>query len=392
MGVQRLDHDFVTTTPFASATHAMFLFGFLGSLLALYILVRSPRKNPVFHSMLLALTVTDLVTTCAVVPAPLAALITNQTVTALGGDALCLYVSTALLYSSLVTQFVLCGLALERYLSIARPFHRSRLGRGCAVRTFLCVVYSFSAVVCALPLLGVGETREYEPGTWCYKNVHIPDAPEFPRNHSQEVFGKDKGKLVDWIFALFYSLLMLVLFFIMVVSNFVVLFVLFRLVKKRRRHLQPRSAHSSVVSHEDQNILNVVIAITVITLCCVMPLTFRGFISVITKSAVSTNNEDRKDVFIFNLYLLNSILDPWVYILARRSASVRLIQITCSRLCPCWFPLSREGENSKCSAARQTCVVIAAQQPQGPNEVQPMFGNTDTEEDTRYQATEKTLV
>uniref|UniRef100_A0A8C4Q2N6 G-protein coupled receptors family 1 profile domain-containing protein n=1 Tax=Eptatretus burgeri TaxID=7764 RepID=A0A8C4Q2N6_EPTBU len=263
-------------------TNSFSLIFSLPLLLALYILARSPCKNRAFHSMLLALTVTDLITTCAVVPVPLAALITNQTVTVLGGDALCLYISTSLLYSSLVTQFLLCGLAFERYMSIARPFHSSRLTRWCAVRTFLGLVYTFSAVVCALPLLGVGGTREYEPGTWCYKSV------------------EGNWKLGNWTFALLYSLLMMVLFIIMVFSNFVVLFVLFGLVKKRRRRLQPRSAHFSAVSHEDQDILNVVIAITVITLCCVMPFTVSHTYTHTHHTPHTTDRGWRFSVFILN--------------------------------------------------------------------------------------------
>uniref|UniRef100_A0A8B9TQZ1 Prostaglandin E receptor 2 n=1 Tax=Anas platyrhynchos TaxID=8839 RepID=A0A8B9TQZ1_ANAPL len=140
----------------------MFSAGLLGNLLALGLLLRCrrpPRARPpsLFHVLVLALVVTDLLGTCSVSPLVLASYHRNLTLTALArGGHLCLYFGFSMSFFGLATMLILFAMALERCLALGRPYFYERFLSPRTGLVALPAIYTFSAAFCSLPLVGFG--------------------------------------------------------------------------------------------------------------------------------------------------------------------------------------------------------------------------------------------
>ncbi|XP_010158201.1 PREDICTED: prostaglandin E2 receptor EP2 subtype, partial [Eurypyga helias] len=138
----------------------MFSAGLLGNLLALGLLLRcrrGPRARPpsLFHVLVLALVVTDLLGTCSVSPFVLASYHRNLTLTALAqGGHICLY-------------------------------------------------FGF-------PLVGFGRYVQYCPGTWCFIQMHL--------EYLQHNGGREVSEL-HVTFSLLYATLLLFLILAVLLCN-----------------------------------------------------------------------------------------------------------------------------------------------------------------------------
>ncbi|XP_075006843.1 prostaglandin E2 receptor EP2 subtype isoform X2 [Calonectris borealis] len=140
----------------------MFSAGLLGNLLALGLLLRcrrGPRARPpsLFHVLVLALVVTDLLGTCSVSPFVLASYHRNRTLTTLAqGGHICLYFGFAMSFFGLATMLILFAMALERCLALGRPYFYERFLSPRTGLVALPAIYTFSAAFCSLPLVGFG--------------------------------------------------------------------------------------------------------------------------------------------------------------------------------------------------------------------------------------------
>lgn len=140
----------------------------------------TPAGSNLFQVLLTALLVTDLLGTCSVSPLVIAAYSRNESLRALGGGdtgpgrlgAACTHFSLAMTFFSLVTLAVLTCMALERCVSIARPyFYERHLSARCGYLA-LALVYGLGALFSAAPLaLGFHAYTQYCPGTWCFVDM-----------------------------------------------------------------------------------------------------------------------------------------------------------------------------------------------------------------------------
>ena len=206
----------------------MFSAGLLGNLLALGLLLRCrrpPRARPpsLFHVLVLALVVTDLLGTCSVSPFVLASYHRNLTLTALGrGGHICLYFGFAMSFFGLATMLVLFAMALERCLALGRPYFYERFLSPRAGLVALPAIYTFSAAFCSLPLLGFGRYVQYCPGTWCFIQMRVDD-------------GRHKAAGLHVTFSLLYATLLLFLILSVLLCNLSVIANLARMCRRGQR-------------------------------------------------------------------------------------------------------------------------------------------------------------
>lgn len=205
----------------------MFSAGLLGNLLALGLLLhgrRGPRHRPpaLFHILVLALVVTDLLGTCSVSPLVLASYHRNLTLTALArGGHICLYFGFAMSFFGLATMLILFTMALERCLALGRPYFYERFLSPRTGLVALPAIYTFSAALCSLPLLGFGRYVQYCPGTWCFIQMH------------QQSDGDAAGLNVT--FSLLYATLLLFLILAVLLCNLSVIVNLARMHRRGQR-------------------------------------------------------------------------------------------------------------------------------------------------------------
>uniref|UniRef100_A0A8C8RQE2 Prostaglandin E2 receptor EP2 subtype n=1 Tax=Pelusios castaneus TaxID=367368 RepID=A0A8C8RQE2_9SAUR len=308
----------------------MFSAGLLGNLTALALLLvrrrgrRGRRPLSLFHLLVTALVLTDLLGTCLASPVVLAAYGRRRTLLALApGRRLCHYFAFAMSFSGLATMLALFAMALERSLALTHPYLYERLVRRRSALLGLAALYGLAAAFCALPLLGFGRYTQYCPGTWCFIQMR-PD-------HA------------DATFSLLYASLLLLLVLAVLLCNLSVFRSL--LAMHRRGQLsrrvastleQPRGAARRRLSmSEEVDHLTLLAIMTITFMVCSLPF------------MICFPQNDKMDLLALRFLSINPIIDPWVFAILRPSV-LRLIR---SVLC-CQMSLKTQDNIQTPSAAK----------------------------------------
>lgn len=291
----------------------MFVAGVVGNILALFILgvhqKEQRTKSSVFCILVTGLALTDLLGTCLLSPPVFICYARNMSLIGLTGDhQLCNLFAFAMTFFGLAPTLILCAMAVERCLAISHPYLYSKYIRRSFAKVALVFIYIFSSVFCLLPFLGYGRHRQYCPGTWCFIDMDV-----------------DKGKDENWVlaFSLSYSSLMALLIMAVFMCNGSVIV---SLCKMHRSQLMRRGSVGSAgrkrkmslawfgQGEEEVDHLMLLALMTVIFVVCSLPLTIAGFIN-----AVEPFSNDQENLTAFRFYALNPIVDPWVFIICRKS-------------------------------------------------------------------------
>ncbi|XP_078097899.1 prostacyclin receptor [Mustelus asterias] len=297
----------------------MFSGGLVGNVLALVLLgvhrkeVRT--KSSAFCILVTGLALTDLMGTCFLSPVVFVSYARAKSLVGLvGNHTLCDFFSFAMTFFGVASTLILFAMAVERCLAISHPyFYAQHMGRGFA-KVSLPATYIFAASFCILPFAGFGEPRQYCPGTWCFLRME-PGHPS--------AVG----------FSLLYASLIACLIVAILVCNGSVIISLCKM------HRSQRSRRGSVLSsqrrrrkswfaqrEEEVDHLILLAAMTVIFAICSLPLTIRGFIN-----AITPNNDDKEDLVAFRFYAFNPIVDPWLFIILRKSVFRNVQKVLCCR-------------------------------------------------------------
>ncbi|XP_009557124.1 prostaglandin E2 receptor EP2 subtype [Cuculus canorus] len=339
----------------------MFSAGLLGNLLALGLLLRcrrGPRSHPpsLFHVLVLALVVTDLLGTCSVSPFVLASYHRNRTLTSLAqGGHICSYFGFAMSFFGLATMLILFAMALERCLALGQPYFYKRFLSPRTGLVALPAIYIFSAAFCSLPLLGFGQYVQYCPGTWCFIQMHL----DYPQPNG----GGEVSKL-DVTFSLLYATLLLFLILSVLLCNLSVIANLARMRRRgqKTRRLatleQPRPAGScgqrmfSMAEEIDHLLLLSIM--TIIFVICSLPFTIRAYVNKFSKE------EDKHDWDLLALRFLsiNSIVDPWVFAILRPPVLRFMRSVLCCQVTP--------GSQDRQTPSPAKTKLAARQDPCGP--------------------------
>uniref|UniRef100_A0A3P9CJU1 G-protein coupled receptors family 1 profile domain-containing protein n=1 Tax=Maylandia zebra TaxID=106582 RepID=A0A3P9CJU1_9CICH len=265
----------------------MFAGGAVGNLIAIIVLSvsRQQRKSSAFYTLVCGLAVTDLLGTCLASPITIANYL-NPNV--LLDQHVCEFQSFLLLFFGLTGLSIICTMAAERYLAICCPYTYQRWGvdRRFAQKLLL-FIYISHIFFCCLPMMGMANSTLQPSETWCFIDW---------RKHDP----------VSTTYFVLYSVVSLLLILGTILLN---LAVCGALLMMRQRVVQLPVTRGSVrerwralSSAAETQMIAVLVMTSVVVLA--------------SMHAVSLNFTDLAAIRIASV---NPILDPWIYILLRKS-------------------------------------------------------------------------
>ncbi|XP_026025772.1 prostaglandin E2 receptor EP1 subtype-like isoform X2 [Astatotilapia calliptera] len=214
-------------------------------------------------------------------------------------DGMCQFLGGSMVFFGLCPLFMGCAMAAERCLGVTKPLLHSSLVTKRRAKICLSIIWLAALSVALLPCFQLGSYTYQEPGTWCFIKV-LSDTKE-----------------VDVAFVVLFSGLGLASLAVALVCNTISGLTL---VFARLRR-QPGSHHSAK-SHDIEMVVQLV-GIMVTSCICWSPLLIFGLMSVIHSYTGTIGHSlsyyETLMVMGVRLATWNQILDPWVYILLRRT-------------------------------------------------------------------------
>ncbi|XP_043966494.1 prostaglandin E2 receptor EP4 subtype-like [Gambusia affinis] len=289
----------------------MFIFGVVGNLIAIAVLCRTRRekRETMFYTLVYGLAVTDLIGTLLASPVTIATYAQGQW---LGGDPLCQYMGFILLFFSLAGLSIIFAMSVDRYIAVNHPYvYNNHLNQKHAGHT-LVAIYISNALFCALPAIGFGQVVIQHPQTWCFL--------DWRTNHTTHA-----------VYSYLYAGVSIFLIFSTVVFNVLLCVVLIRMHKSFLRRMsqgsdagscvysQKKSANFAHLADTEIQMVLVLVATTVVVLICSIPLVVQVFLNQLYKPPVELNIAKSPDIRAIRFAAFNPILDPWIYILLRKS-------------------------------------------------------------------------
>ncbi|XP_035862750.1 prostaglandin E2 receptor EP4 subtype-like [Sander lucioperca] len=303
----------------------MFAGGAIGNLIAIIVLSVSVqrRKSSAFYTLVCGLAVTDLLGTCLASPLTIANYLDHNV---LNDHHVCEFHSFLLLFFGLTGLSIICAMATERYLAICCPYTYQRWGvdRRFAQK-FLFFIYISHIFFCCLPMMGMSASELQPSGTWCFIDW----------------WTQHNNKPVAAAYSVLYGAVSLLLILGTIVLNLAVCGALLlmrqRTVQRPVTRASVRERWRALSSAAETQMIAVLVMTSAVVLACSAPLVVRVF-----ANRFMLKNDPKADLAAIRIASVNPILDPWIYILLRRSLFRRLLS------------LSRRGSSTRRSSSPTT--------------------------------------
>ncbi|XP_007541754.1 prostaglandin E receptor 2a (subtype EP2) [Poecilia formosa] len=302
----------------------MFGLGVFGNVAALVILeirrrrdarANDRRRRGLFHIFIISLVFTDLAGTCLTSPLVQIAYAWNTTLVGMAPkctnttnnftssavnctSSVCNYFGSSMTFFSLATISLLFITALDRCFAIGQPYLYNRV----VTKKWAYITISVMFLVCILfsllPFVEFGVYVQYCPGTWCFIDMN-----PLEKEHR--------------VYANLYATIMLVLVLSIVACNGFVAYQLFRMYRRRNRQgsvmksMRSSSERRVFVAVEVEHLIPLVF-MTIIFIVCTLPMVIRVFYNSIRDDDGESHEDDLRALRFLSI---NSIIDPWVFIL-----------------------------------------------------------------------------
>uniref|UniRef100_A0A3Q1FSA9 Thromboxane A2 receptor n=1 Tax=Acanthochromis polyacanthus TaxID=80966 RepID=A0A3Q1FSA9_9TELE len=205
-----------------------------------------------------------------------------------------------------------CAMAVERCVAITQPFFHASMISVAHARRVVFFLSALALVLAVLPLFAVGTYTIQFPGTWCFLPIHDPQSA------------------ADTNLALAFSSLGLTALTFSLLCNILSGLVLLQTRMKsysvnakpgvRRDRRTSSASSSSLFCSLDVEMMTQLAAITVVLCVCWSPL----LVSLMSFHRASGPVKDEFLLLGLRMASWNQILDPWVYILLRRTVLFRV--------------------------------------------------------------------
>ncbi|KAG7488083.1 hypothetical protein MATL_G00030730 [Megalops atlanticus] len=205
---------------------------------------------------------------------------------------LCNFMGMSMVFYGLCPLLLGAAMAIERFVGINRPFARSaNMSKSRALSTVL-MVWVVAGCIGLLPVMGLGSYHVQKPGSWCFFNIG--------------------SKPLDLTFSLIFSLVGLLSLAISFVLNTVSVVTLLRVCCSQDGRTRRRD-------YEVEMMVQLIWIMIIASICWCPLLVF------ISETVLSGSTlQIRKLLLWIRFATWNQILDPWVYILFRRSVLKRI--------------------------------------------------------------------
>ncbi|KAG7466169.1 hypothetical protein MATL_G00162010 [Megalops atlanticus] len=289
---------------------ALFITGLIGNLIALWIIYRHKivaRSNPVsvFYVLVSGLVWTDLLGKVLLSSMVLACYSLSKCLMDIS-EYLCHTFALLMSFFGLCSMLILLAMAVECLLSLGYPYMYHRYVTRRRALLTLISIYAFSVLFCLMPLFGFGKYRQYQPGTWCFISL----------NESEGI-----DKAFSLIYATFFALAILAV----VICNLLVKINLMKMYRLTRSQSicsassRGETPPSQVRHPKELDHLALLVLMTLIFLICSIPITVRAYIRVFSSYGCVDEQEEQRDLSAMRFLSVNSIVDPWVFIIFRTS-------------------------------------------------------------------------
>ncbi|XP_047229630.1 prostaglandin E receptor 4 (subtype EP4) b [Girardinichthys multiradiatus] len=295
----------------------MFIFGVLGNVIAIVVLrlSRKEQKETTFYTLVCGLAVTDLLGTVLASPVTLATYVNGSWP---GGEPLCQYSGFILLYFFLVQLSIVFTMSVERFLAINHAYFYNEFVNQRLAALTLFAVYVTSLVFCALPIAGIGQVKLQAPGTWCFIDWQS-------NNTTVRTF--------NLIYAGVNSVIVLATVFCNVMVCGALILMHRRFIRRtslgtdprRIAELRRRRSFRRLAGAEIQMVV-VLIGTSAVVLICSIPLVLRIFENQLFTNQTSQNSGLNKDLNAIRMASVNPILDPWFYILLKKTVVLKVLE------------------------------------------------------------------
>ncbi|XP_063804472.1 prostaglandin D2 receptor-like [Pseudophryne corroboree] len=299
----------------------LFSTGLLGNFIAIYILwqhkLRTRNKTSIFYILVTGLTVTNLMGKCLLSPMVLAAYSKNQTLVQMADNRnLCNIFSFIMIFFGLAPMLILFAMALDCWIALAYPFfYYNYITKKIGLVVPL-VVYIFSAGFCAMPFLGIGKFKQYCPGTWCFIQMTAEDS-------KPDVLA----------YSVLYGTVMGIFVIAIIICNVAIMRRLYQMYQiQNQRNMSgsrtgPKVECAKQAGMEELDHLILLAVMTIIFAVCSLPLTVRVYIA-----AFTAGHDEYADLLVIRFISMNSIVDPWIFIIFRTSKFHTHVHRLCSRI------------------------------------------------------------
>lgn len=305
------------TFPAPTIPAIMFIFGVVGNVIAIVVLriSRKEQKETTFYTLVCGLAVTDLLGTLLASPVTIATYVKGSWP---GGEELCQYSGFVLLFFFLVQLSIVFAMSVERFLAINHAYLYNEYVNQRLAAAALLAIYVCSAVFCAMPSLGFGQVRNQLSGTWCFIDWH------------------NSSSAAVQAFNLMYAGVNSVIVLSTVACNVLVCGALILMHKRfirrtslgtdqrRIAELRRRRSFGRLAGAEIQMVI-LLIATSVVVLICSIPLVVMIFVNQLS-SDEGPEARLKLDLLAIRMASINPILDPWIYILLRKTVVLKLME------------------------------------------------------------------
>uniref|UniRef100_A0A8C7M2H7 G-protein coupled receptors family 1 profile domain-containing protein n=1 Tax=Oncorhynchus mykiss TaxID=8022 RepID=A0A8C7M2H7_ONCMY len=278
----------------------MFAVGVIGNIIAIAALSGSKqeRKSSAFFALVCGLAVTDLLGTCLASPITIATYLNENVL--YDNTNLCEFHSFLLLFFGVAGLSIICAMSAERYLAICCPYTYQRWGidQHFARKCLFCI-YLSNIAFCCLPVMGMAGSICQPSKTWCFINWRA-------------------DKTLPATYSFLYASVSFLLILMTIVLNFAVCGNL--LIMRRRKIQSPvtrgsaRARWKALSSGVEAQMMTVLMVTSVVVLGCSAPLVVRVF-----SNQITWTENSHADLMAIRIASVNAILDPWIYILLRRT-------------------------------------------------------------------------
>uniref|UniRef100_A0A3B5AXX4 Thromboxane A2 receptor n=1 Tax=Stegastes partitus TaxID=144197 RepID=A0A3B5AXX4_9TELE len=284
------------------------IFGAISNLTALGILAKTHvrfrrRSKAPFLLLTVALLLADL--GGHVVPGAFALYLhvdqRHKTQTVKPTRVFCQIFGASMVFFGLCPLLLGCAMAVERCVAITQPFFHASMITVAHARRAVVFISSLALVLAVLPLFAVGTYTTQSPGTWCFLPVHDPQSA------------------ADTCLVVAFSSLGLAALTLSLLCNILSGLVLLQTRMKTHDVNTKPAVPSSLFCSLDVEMMTQLAAITVVSCVCWSPF--------LLKHSHRASAPVKDELLLVGLRLAswNQILDPWVYILLRRTVLFRVM-------------------------------------------------------------------
>lgn len=204
----------------------------------------------------------------------------------------CNFMGMSMVFYGLCPLLLGAAMAVERFIGINRPFARSTTMPKTRTISMVLMVWLVAGCITLLPLMGIGSYHMQMPGSWCFFNI--------------------SSNGTDLVFSLLFSLVGLMSITVSFLLNTVSVVTLIKVCCGQDRTQRRRD-------HEVEMMVQLILIMVIASICWCPLLVF------IAQTVLSGSGLKIRYLLLWIRFATwNQILDPWVYILFRRSVLTRI--------------------------------------------------------------------